>query len=224
MGFFVDRNTILGEPGHQRTGEMMVDEWRIKKRYPMTAWVDLTVPSTGTTRRGYVTNISREGVGLYYLGTVGAGTEVNLMLHMLGPTGSEIIEEVMGQVVWEDHWGGITIMGIRFSAPLGTNTPTIVDRLSRAERTEGPQAQAALIHGHRDPAAVLTAQERLLLTCMMQGLTNREIAAQLDLSPEGIDRLRGNIYTKVGLQDMVQLFRDAHEPEEPGHGMKSNSS
>jgi len=118
-----------------------VDEWRTKKRYPMTAWVDLTVKASGTTRRGYVTNISREGVGLYYLGAVGAGTEVHLTMHMLGPTSAEIIEEVHGLVVWEDHWGGITIMGIKFSESLGANAPTMIKRISQAERIEGAQPQ-----------------------------------------------------------------------------------
>ena len=121
----------------------MADEWRLKKRYPMTAWVDLTVKETGAVRRGYVTNISREGVGLYYLGTVGAGQEVNLTLHMLGPGGAEIVESVRGHIVWEDQWGGITIMGIKFDQPLGRNAPTILERINRADAEGGQQLRAA---------------------------------------------------------------------------------
>jgi curli biogenesis system outer membrane secretion channel CsgG len=138
----------------------MIDEWRIKKRYPMTAWVDLTVPVSGSTRRGYVTNISREGVGLYYLGAVGSGTEVAVTLHMLGPNGSEIVEEMQGQIMWENHWGGITIMGIKFHAPLGATTPTIFERLTKAEQNDGQQTQSTLPASRWDPASVLPRQEQ----------------------------------------------------------------
>lgn len=123
-----------------------MDEWRTKKRFPLTAWVDVTVKESGAMRRGYVTNISREGVGLYYLGTIGPGTSVDLTMHMLGPTGTEIIETVQGRVMWEDHWGGITIMGIKFDEPLGSGTPIIVERLTRAERMEGDRPQTAGVH------------------------------------------------------------------------------
>jgi hypothetical protein len=121
----------------------MADEWRTKKRYPLTAWVDLIIQETGATRRGYVTNISREGIGLYYLGTVGVGQEVRLTLHMLGPSGSEILETANGHVVWEDQWGGITIMGIKFERPLGKNAPTILDRMTRADNNQGPPLRSA---------------------------------------------------------------------------------
>ena len=116
----------------------MADQWRIKRRYPMTAWVDVIVRQAETPRRGYVTNISRDGVGLYYLGTVGAGTDVALTMHLLGAGGAEIVEQAQGRVVWEHHWGGITIMGIQFSRPLGASTPTINDRIAMAERMERP--------------------------------------------------------------------------------------
>lgn len=129
----------------------MVDEWRLKKRYPLTAWVDLIATETGATRRGYVTNISRDGVGLYYLGTVGIGQEVTLTMHMLGPGGAEIVETAAGHVVWENQWGGITIMGVRFDRSLGENAPTILDRFNRADGERGQQFRPALSPGSTPP-------------------------------------------------------------------------
>ena len=123
----------------------MTDEWRIRRRFPMTAWVDVAVKAADAMRRGYVINISREGVGLYYLGTVGAGTDVELTMHMLGPTGIEIVEAVQGRVMWENPWGGITIMGIQFKEPLGTGAPTIMDRIVMAERLEGNPTQGTAV-------------------------------------------------------------------------------
>jgi hypothetical protein len=121
----------------------MVDEWRLKKRYPLTALVDLTIQEPGVSRRGYVTNISREGVGLYYLGMVSAGQDVTLTLHMLGPSSVEIIETARGQVIWESRWGGITIMGVKFDRPLGKNAPTILDRIAIADGDKEPQRRSA---------------------------------------------------------------------------------
>jgi hypothetical protein len=129
----------------------MVDEWRIKKRYPLTAWVNLIATETGTTRRGYVTNISREGVGLYYLGTVGAGQDVTLTMHMLGPSGSEIVETASGRLIWEDQWGGITIMGVKFDRSLGENAPTILDRMTRADGNRGQPLRSARPSGSTPP-------------------------------------------------------------------------
>jgi hypothetical protein len=125
----------------------MVDDFRLKRRYPLTAWVDLTIQEPGVTRRGYVTNISREGIGLYYLGTVGAGQDVTLMLHMLGPSSAEIIETARGQVIWEDQWGGITIIGVKFNRPLGKNAPTILDRIASADGDKLPQRRSARLAG-----------------------------------------------------------------------------
>jgi hypothetical protein len=119
-------------------GELAEDR-RLKRRYPLTAWTDLTVTETGATRRGYISNISREGAGLYYLGTVGTSQAVTVTLHMLGPSGAEIVEMVRGDVIWENQWGGITIMGIKFDQPLGKSAPTILDRMTRADGDKGPQ-------------------------------------------------------------------------------------
>jgi hypothetical protein len=135
----------------------MADEWRLKKRYPLTAWVDLAVTETGAMRRGYVTNISREGVGLYYLGTVGVGQDVTLTMHMLGPSGAEIVETASGHVVWENQWGGITIMGVKFDRSLGENAPTILDRFSRTDGERGQQFRSALPSGSPPPPRSTTA-------------------------------------------------------------------
>jgi len=122
--------------------EMMAD-LRNKKRYALMAWVDLTSKETGAVRRGYITNVSLEGAGLYYLGMVETGQDVILSLHMRGKGGMEIVESATGRVIWEDQWGGITIMGVKFHQPLGDNAPTILERMARTNGYKGQPPRAS---------------------------------------------------------------------------------
>jgi hypothetical protein len=122
----------------KREHNEMASDLRDKRRYALMAWVDLTSKETGAVRRGYITNVSLEGAGLYYLGMVEAGQDVTLSLHMRGTGSMEIIESASGRVIWEDQWGGITIMGVKFHQPLSDNAPTILDRMARANGHKGP--------------------------------------------------------------------------------------
>jgi len=76
---------------------------------------------------------------------------VTLALHMLGSGGLEIVEAARGRVIWENQWGGITIMGIKFDRPLGKNAPTILERMTRADENKGAQLLSARPSGSAPP-------------------------------------------------------------------------
>jgi DNA-binding CsgD family transcriptional regulator len=63
----------------------------------------------------------------------------------------------------------------------------------------------------RDPstAADLTAKEIQIARLVVSGLSNKEVAAQLFLSPRTIDYHLRNVFTKLGLTSRTQL---AHVP------------
>jgi DNA-binding CsgD family transcriptional regulator len=53
----------------------------------------------------------------------------------------------------------------------------------------------------------LTAQELQVATLVQQGMSNREVAAQLFLSPRTIDFHLRNVFTKTGVSSRVELAR-----------------
>jgi DNA-binding NarL/FixJ family response regulator len=88
--------------------------------------------------------------------------------------------------------------------------------LSKYSKTSGPRdglraAQELRASGEtarrRDvtTATQLTAQERQVATLVRQGLSNRDAAAQLFLSPRTVDFHLRNVFSKLGLSSRAEL-------------------
>lgn len=56
----------------------------------------------------------------------------------------------------------------------------------------------------------LTDREREILSLIAEGVTHREIAARLCLSPKTVENHRSNIMRKLGVHNRVALVRTAH--------------
>lgn len=61
------------------------------------------------------------------------------------------------------------------------------------------------------PSEELTPREREILTCIAEGMTNREIAETLVISAKTVDRHRENIMRKLNLHNRVELVKYAIE-------------
>ncbi len=74
------------------------------------------------------------------------------------------------------------------------------------KRSNGASGQTAR---KREPSTRddLTAQELQIARFVAQGLSNREVAAQLFLSPRTIDFHLRNVFRKLGLSSRTQLAR-----------------
>ena len=84
------------------------------------------------------------------------------------------------------------------------------ERARRELRATGEMAR------RRDPSTLdqLTPQELQIARFVARGLTNKEVAAQLFISPRTVDHHLRNVFTKLGITSRIQL---AHLPlSEPG--------
>jgi DNA-binding CsgD family transcriptional regulator len=79
-----------------------------------------------------------------------------------------------------------------------------------AERTEAELRATGETARKRDPSTLddLTPQELQIAGLVADGLTNREIAAQLFLSPRTIDYHLRKVFSKLGIASRTALVRD----------------
>ena len=83
-----------------------------------------------------------------------------------------------------------------------------------AERARRELAATGETARKRDPSTVdeLTAQELQIARFVAEGMSNKEVAAQLFLSPRTIDYHLRNVFSKLGITSRMQLAR--HVPVE----------
>jgi two-component system NarL family response regulator len=86
-----------------------------------------------------------------------------------------------------------------------------IDMVMRGERYLCPGSEAALeprVSGASEP---LTSREQTILLELAQGLSNKEVAAMLDISVRTVETHRKNIKRKLGIQTTAGLTRYAME-------------
>lgn len=93
---------------------------------------------------------------------------------------------------------------------------TAIRAAARGEAYLSPaQAKQVLAQYHRRAAhlgsgsgvALLSDREREVLALIADGLTGKEIAGRLSLSPHTVERHRANIMNKLGLRNKAELIR-----------------
>jgi DNA-binding NarL/FixJ family response regulator len=63
--------------------------------------------------------------------------------------------------------------------------------------------------GQQDPLGALSARERQVLRCTVEGKTIAQTAAQLGVSPKSIETYRSRVMTKLGIVDLPALVKFA---------------
>lgn len=71
------------------------------------------------------------------------------------------------------------------------------------------QAKDAHNGGDKDPYSSLTAREQEILRMLAEGLTTKDVAKKLYISPKTVENHRTNLMKKLGLQNSVELIRYA---------------
>lgn len=73
------------------------------------------------------------------------------------------------------------------------------------------EALLALAAAPQPPQPILTSREKEVLACIAEGLTNKEIAGRLFISPLTVDSHRKNLLAKFGAGNTAALIRLAAE-------------
>jgi DNA-binding NarL/FixJ family response regulator len=90
-----------------------------------------------------------------------------------------------------------------------------IKKVAKGEKHFKPEITALLIDSFSDktlsnnPAEILTKREKEIVVMISQGLTDKEIADKIHLSPLTIITHRKNILHKLGLKNKVELTRYA---------------
>ena len=71
------------------------------------------------------------------------------------------------------------------------------------------QTKSDVDDGQRDPYSTLTPREQEVMRMLAEGLTSREVAKQLFISPKTVENHRTNLMKKLGLKSSVELVRYA---------------
>ena len=115
------------------------------------------------------------------------------------------------ELLGTEGWGGTTVRAVCQEARLNPryfyesfedlDARPCVDRAAAELRASGESARK---RDESEPVR-LTAQELAVASLVQQGLSNREVAAQLFLSPRTIDFHLRNVFTKTGVRSRVEL-------------------
>ncbi len=81
--------------------------------------------------------------------------------------------------------------------------------VARGEQVIPPGVEELIATGDGHPASALTAREQQVMEMLSRGLTNREIAEQLQISIKTVDTHRGHVLKKLNLRNNSELTRFA---------------
>jgi DNA-binding CsgD family transcriptional regulator len=91
-----------------------------------------------------------------------------------------------------------------------TGTKATPDKLEIIAQEIPSMDRWSMVDVRLSPYHVLTAREKTVCSLLMEGKTNREIGAQLFISPHTVDNHRVNIFRKLGLHSIRDLIHLAY--------------
>lgn len=188
-------------------------------------------------REGLCSVLQREG-DLEVVGQAGKGEEglalieqlapdvVTLDLTLPGMGGREVAMRLLATsappkiVVLSSEVEGNTVQGLvqlGVSAYVSKSAPAAdVIRAIRAvvagQNYFSPDVMTLLIRGSQTPAqAVLTMRQMEVLTAAAKGLTTKEIADRLSVSPKTVEKYRGEIIARLECRNLVEAIDKARK-------------
>jgi DNA-binding NarL/FixJ family response regulator len=113
---------------------------------------------------------------------------------------SQYVEQMYAAELLADGAGGVGYLLKDRVADVGDFLEA-VRRVAAGGMALDPDAVSQLVAGHDDesPLAQLSARERAVLALMAEGRTNAGIAADMAISPSGVEKHVASIFAKLGL-------------------------
>ncbi|MEU7568264.1 helix-turn-helix transcriptional regulator [Streptomyces fradiae] len=91
-----------------------------------------------------------------------------------------------------------------------------VRALTRADNAQAAQAQAPARPAVPAGLAVLNGQEHRIVQMVAEGLTNKQIARRLEISPHTVNYHLKKLFRKVGVNSRIALLRETGWNDRPG--------
>jgi len=121
---------------------------------------------------------------------------------------SQYVEQTYASELLADGTGGVGYL-------LKDRVSDVSDFIEAVRRVAGggmaldPEAVSQLVAGHDDngPLAQLSTRERAVLALMAEGRTNHGIAAELAITPSGVEKHVASIFAKLGLPPAESAHR-----------------
>lgn len=170
---------VVGSSGCARQGLMLVDEFR-----PDVVTLDLSMPGMGG-REAAVALLSRED---------------SPKLVVLS---SEVTPETVQGLVQLGVHGYVSK-----SAP-SSDLVRAVKSVVSGQNYFSPDVMTAMISGQAEKPPKLTLRQMEVLTAASKGMTTKEIAESLHVSPKTVEKYRGEIIGKLDSKNLVEAIDKA---------------
>jgi DNA-binding CsgD family transcriptional regulator len=131
---------------------------------------------------------------------IGAETFRRRFLVHAAPRGSVLVFVVVSSAEWTDTIEQKRLLA-GIAAPLASACGRFAERRMRLSPGEDESSELAL-----------TAREAQIVSALSEGMTNKEIARRLGLSPNTVRNQIANLSTKVGARSRAQLALLARQP------------
>lgn len=122
-------------------------------------------------------------------------------------------EDLAGLLTVDDKQGAVTELGKAHAAYAEAGAERDVSRVRRALRALGVRRRHVAVTRPSHGWDSLTPGEAAVVEAVAEGLTNREAAAQLYLSPDTVNTHLRHAFAKLGIRSRVELVKLAHKQE-----------
>lgn len=86
-----------------------------------------------------------------------------------------------------------------------TGSAELLGAIRRLHAGEVPSAKPTLAPEHDNDSLALSAREREIMQCVIQGQTSRQIADELGITKSSVDTYRSRIFRKLGVDNRAAL-------------------